>query len=163
MESQDNKKQQQKHSKKHSKKKKEKTKKKLNNKNQKVIDVQTFAVDDGSIVKVKKKKIYKKRSGTKVLVRIIKNHCNAAGVIVKTETIAVDNVPVEESLETTPTEEILEITPTEESLNTTLTEEVAIFPSQIDPLNLSVEGDENLGGENALVAWCLYRIVDCSE
>lgn len=71
-----------------------------------MIDVQTFPVDDGSIVKVKKKKIYKKRNSTKVLVRIIKNHCNAAGVVVKRETIAVDNVPVDDIPET-PTEELL--------------------------------------------------------
>ena len=48
------------------KKKKKGKKKKLDSKNQKVIEVKTFdEVTDKSIVKVKKKKIYKKRKGLK--------------------------------------------------------------------------------------------------
>ena len=93
-----------------------------------MIDVNYFPVQDGNIVKVKKKKIYKKRSGTKVLVRIIKNHCNAQGEIIKTETIAVDNVPVEESKET-PT------TPA------TSTASEIISPSQ-SSLDVSIDGGE---------------------
>lgn len=80
-------------------KKKSKNKKKLDQNNQKVVDVQTFEVVDPSIVKVKKKKIYKKRHGSKVLVRIIKNHCNKSGDVVKTETVLVDSVPVEDDAE----------------------------------------------------------------
>ena len=75
--------------------KKKKKKKKLDSKNQKVIEIKTFdEVHDQNIVKVKKKKIYKKRKGSKVLVRIIKNHCNVANEVVKMETVAVDSVPV---------------------------------------------------------------------
>ena len=75
--------------------KKKKKKKKLDSKNQKVIEIKKFdEVQDQNIVKVKKKKIYKKRKGSKVLVRIIKNHCNGAGEVVKMETVAVDSVPV---------------------------------------------------------------------
>ena len=75
--------------------KKKKKKKKLDSKNQKVIEIKKFdEVQDKNIVKVKKKKIYKKRKGSKVLVRIIKNHCNGAGEVVKMETVAVDSVPV---------------------------------------------------------------------
>lgn len=80
----------------HQKKNKKKIKKKLDSKNQKVVDVKTFLVEDENVVKVKKKKIYKKRGSKKMLVRIIKNHCNANGEIVKTETVLVDNVPVED-------------------------------------------------------------------
>ena len=75
--------------------KKKKKKKKLDSKNQKLIEIKKFEeVQDKNIVKVKKKKIYKKRKGSKVLVRIIKNHCNGAGEVVKMETVAVDSVPV---------------------------------------------------------------------
>jgi hypothetical protein len=80
-------------------KKKKSKKKKLDGKNQKVIDVQTYEVEDTNIVKVKKKKIYKKRKGSKVLVRMIKNHCNRAGDVVKTETVAVDKVPVDDNVD----------------------------------------------------------------
>jgi len=77
------------------KKKKKEKKKKLDNDSQKLIEVKRFEeVEDQSIVKVKKKKVYKKRKGSKVLVRIIKNHCNRGGEIVKTEVVAVDSVPV---------------------------------------------------------------------
>uniref|UniRef100_A0A7M5XIE3 HMG box domain-containing protein n=1 Tax=Clytia hemisphaerica TaxID=252671 RepID=A0A7M5XIE3_9CNID len=77
------------------KKKKKEKKKKLDNDSQKLIEVKMFEeVEDQSIVKVKKKKVYKKRKGSKVLVRIIKNHCNRGGEIVKTEVVAVDSVPV---------------------------------------------------------------------
>lgn len=75
---------------KHKKKSKKKSKMKLK-KHQKIVNVETFPVVDQTIVKVKKKKIYKNRNGEKVLIRLIKNHCNRNGDIVKTETIVVDN------------------------------------------------------------------------
>ena len=51
------------------------------------MNTETFEVADKPITRVKKKKIYKKRGEEKVLVRIIKNHCNRGGEVVKTETI----------------------------------------------------------------------------
>ena len=67
-----------------------KAKKKEEKKHQKVVDVQFFNPEDTTIVKVKKKKIYKKKHGEKILVRIIKNHINKNGDTVKTETVVID-------------------------------------------------------------------------
>ena len=78
------------------KKSKKKNKKKLQEKHHKIIHVQSFPVEDQSVIKVKKKKIYKKRKGVKILVRIIKNHCNKNGEIVKTETVLVDHASIKE-------------------------------------------------------------------
>ena len=59
----------------------------LQKEEQDVVNTETFEVADKQITRVKKKKIYKKRGEEKVLVRIIKNHCNRGGEVVKTETI----------------------------------------------------------------------------
>merc|ERR1719427_129443 len=74
---------------KHKKKNKKKSKNKLK-KDERIVSTESFDVLDKVITRVKKKKIYKKRNQEKVLVRIVKNHCNRNGDVVKTETIAVD-------------------------------------------------------------------------
>jgi len=78
------------------KKSKKKKKKKDENKVSKMVDVQIYNVSDTNIVRVKKKKIFKRKDGVKVLVRITKNHCNKNDEIVKSETVIVDNVPIQE-------------------------------------------------------------------
>ena len=58
-----------------------------------MVSTEVFDVLDKQITRVKKKKIYKKRNEEKILVRIIKNHCNKNGDVVKTETIVIDEQP----------------------------------------------------------------------
>ncbi|XP_047123633.1 HMG box-containing protein 4 isoform X2 [Hydra vulgaris] len=71
--------------------KKRKKKKRNKESNEKIISCEVFSVEDTQISKVKKKKIYKRRNGEKVLVRLIKNYCNRAGQVVKTESILIEN------------------------------------------------------------------------
>ena len=72
---------------------KSRKKKKKNNteNNEKIVSSEVFSVEDTHISKVKKKKIYKRRNGEKVLVRLIKNYCNREGQVVRTESIHIDN------------------------------------------------------------------------
>ena len=111
---------------KHKAKKKKKKKEKVNKEQSNIEQcskVETFPVSDTYIVKVKKKKIFKKKNGEKVLVRITRSHCNRNDEVVKLETFLINENnqekydPVKRELFTDPVEQNLDI---QESFNNIL-------------------------------------------
>ena len=126
---------------KHKAKKKKKKKEKVNEEQSNIEQcskVETFPVSDTYIVKVKKKKIFKKKNGEKVLVRITRSHCNRNDEVVKLETFLINENnqekydPVKKELFTDPVEQNLDI---QESFNNILENiniEDAVVPDFIE-------------------------------
>ena len=126
---------------KHKAKKKKKKKEKVNEEqsnSEQCSKVETFPVSDTYIVKVKKKKIFKKRNGEIVLVRITRSHCNRNDEVVKLETFLINESnqekydPVKRELFTDPVEQNLDIQESFNNIIENINIEDAVVPDFIE-------------------------------